>query len=295
MLAVGVRDIFHPEPSFTVTVAGYVIMRIAMVLQWLRAANEDNIHRATCLRYAIGIAVAQAGWVAWLFLPLSIQRPMMPLLMLFELLIPRYAERAEPTPWHPHHIAERYGLMTIIVLGEGILGTTNSIAALVQNDSPTLWFLEIFPLGLGAAALTFTLWWSYFKLDWGDMLERQRKNAPLFGYAHYVVFAALAAVGTGLELVADRRARCPLPCRRRASCFAVAGNWRGIGGCKRLLACRECFARIAFSSLSFPIYFAPVGDTSSLDSRGGGLFWGYIAMGIDAECDSACNVYMVVR
>ena len=41
-----------------------------------------------------------------------------------ELLGPVVAERKYAgTPWHPHHIAERYGLMVIITLGEGLLGT----------------------------------------------------------------------------------------------------------------------------------------------------------------------------
>ena len=35
--------------------------------------------------------------------------------------MPVWAERAGPTTWHPHHIAERYGLFTLIVLGESIL------------------------------------------------------------------------------------------------------------------------------------------------------------------------------
>jgi low temperature requirement protein LtrA len=32
-----------------------------------------------------------------------------------------WAERAAPTTWHPQHIAERYGLLTMIVVGESIL------------------------------------------------------------------------------------------------------------------------------------------------------------------------------
>ena len=41
-----------------------------------------------------------------------------------ELAVPLWAERAARTPWHPHHIAERYGLFTLIVLGESILAAT---------------------------------------------------------------------------------------------------------------------------------------------------------------------------
>ena len=46
------------------------------------------------------------------------------MLAALELPVPVWAERAAPTPWHPHHIAERYGLLTLIVLGESMLAAT---------------------------------------------------------------------------------------------------------------------------------------------------------------------------
>ena len=48
-------------------VTGYVIMRMAMVGLWLRAAVSDAAGRQTALRYAAGITVVQAGWLAWFF------------------------------------------------------------------------------------------------------------------------------------------------------------------------------------------------------------------------------------
>ena len=38
----------------TVMVAGYVVMRIALVGQWLRAAKQDPDRRSACLTYAVG-------------------------------------------------------------------------------------------------------------------------------------------------------------------------------------------------------------------------------------------------
>jgi low temperature requirement protein LtrA len=45
---------------------GYLVMRFALVVQWLRAGAEDPAGRRTALRYALGIAVAQAAWILWL-------------------------------------------------------------------------------------------------------------------------------------------------------------------------------------------------------------------------------------
>ena len=49
----------------------------------------------------------------------------------------------------------------------------------------------------------FALWWSYFKLPMGELLENNRGKAFIFGYIHYFVFASLASLGAGLGLLAD--------------------------------------------------------------------------------------------
>ena len=43
--------------------------------------------------------------------------------------MPVWAERVGTTPWHRHHIVERYGLMNIIVLGETLLAAVLAIRA----------------------------------------------------------------------------------------------------------------------------------------------------------------------
>jgi low temperature requirement protein LtrA len=55
-------------------------------------------------------------------------------LALIELAGPWIAEtRKGGTPWHAHHLAERYGLLAIIALGEGVIGTVASLAAVVEH------------------------------------------------------------------------------------------------------------------------------------------------------------------
>ena len=56
-------------------------------------------------------------------------------LVAFELAGPFLAERKAHTPWHPHHIAERYGLLVIITLGEVIIGTVAALNALVHGEA----------------------------------------------------------------------------------------------------------------------------------------------------------------
>jgi low temperature requirement protein LtrA len=55
--------------DFTVMVLGYVVMRVALIGQWLRAAREDPAGRPAAVRYATGVGVVQLCRLGWLALP----------------------------------------------------------------------------------------------------------------------------------------------------------------------------------------------------------------------------------
>ena len=196
------------ESHFGVVIVGYVIMRVGLVLQWLRAARNDPAHRSTCLRYALGITVVQLGWVA--FYPATkvpaLVVPLYVLLVLCELLVPGWAERTGVTTWHPHHIAERYGLFFIIVLGETILAST--LAVQEAFTGATEHRVAVAGVTLGGVLIVFSLWWLYFSREAAEVLERARRDATrvpyLFGFGHYAIYAAAAAVGAGLAARAEQ-------------------------------------------------------------------------------------------
>ena len=160
--------------------------------------DADPAHRTTARRYAFGIATLQLAWLALLFLPqLSI------LAFVFfaclELLVPMWAERAAPTPWHPHHIAERYGLLTLIVLGESILAAMIAVQSAVAGGER---FAALAPTIVGGLLVVCSMWWIYFDRPVHDLLTSFRK-AFVWGYGHYFVFASAAAVGAGLAANVD--------------------------------------------------------------------------------------------
>ncbi len=198
VFAVGVEGFFSGD--FRAAVLGYALMRLALVTQWLLAARDDALRRRTCLRYAVGILVLQLLWVLRLLIPQTWLWPSFVLLVGLELLVPVWAERAGGTPWHPHHIAERYGLMVIITLGECVLGAANAVANLWRTGG---WTADLALVGLGSMLLVLCVWWIYSLLPSGDLLHHHRERAFVWGYWHYVVFAAIAAMGAGLEVVAD--------------------------------------------------------------------------------------------
>lgn len=161
-LASGIPLVF--QGSFTVTVVGYVIMRVALVLQWLRAAAHDPARRATCLRYAGGIVVVQLAWVGYLWVAHeeALRLPVFALLAVAELAVPVWAERAGLTSWHPHHIAERYGLFFIIVLGETILSATVAVSSALADPGARAGVVVVVA---SSVLIVFSCWWLYFSRE----------------------------------------------------------------------------------------------------------------------------------
>jgi low temperature requirement protein LtrA len=92
ILAAGVPRIFADQ-DLTLSVAGYVVMRLAMVTQWLRAAScESGGARTMALRYAAGITLCQIAWVLMLLAPEGARSWVLPLGVLAELSVPALAE-----------------------------------------------------------------------------------------------------------------------------------------------------------------------------------------------------------
>ena len=58
-------------------------------------------------------------------------------------------------------------------------------------------------LAVSGLVLLFGAWWLYFLEPTGSGLEARRHLSFLFGYGHYGVFAALAALGAGLEVAVE--------------------------------------------------------------------------------------------
>ena len=210
--ALGLPSLFHSieeggHVDNRVLVIGYVIMRLAMVSQWLRAARQSPERRACCLAYAKWVTAAQAGWVVLAILNLSLLPTLVAIVVLnlIEFYGPWRAEHLADgagTPWHAHHIAERYALFAIIALGEGIVGTLAALSSAEEASGG----ITADVLGVGAAgiALTFGMWWTYFTVPSGDVLHAHRERGFVWGYGQMLVFGAIIATGAGLHVAAYR-------------------------------------------------------------------------------------------
>jgi low temperature requirement protein LtrA len=207
VLAIGLPPMFasiergqHLDNS--VMVLGYVIMRVALLSQWLRAAKQDSARRRACLTYAITISIAQIGWVALILARWSTAGALIlgAILVLVEFAGPVIAERKDGgTPWNADHIVERHSLFAIIALGEGVVGTVAALSAVVEQQG---WTLDAALVGIAGTGLTFAMWWIYYMAPAAEVLERHRDRAFVWGYGQVLIVTAIVATGAGLHVAA---------------------------------------------------------------------------------------------
>ncbi|MFJ4015571.1 low temperature requirement protein A [Microbacterium sp. NPDC090014] len=199
VLAAGIPAAFE-EGDFTVPVIGYIVMRVAMIAQWLRASRGAGDLKAAARRYAIGIAGVQVLWVLFLLIPSGpLQLVAFVIFALVEVSVPVFAEHRRQTPWHPHHITERYGLFTLIVLGESLLASANAIID-AKNELDS--FVPLISISVLTLVVTASLWWIYFWAPHHRAITTFGRSLR-YGYTHYLVFAAAAAFSAGIEVELD--------------------------------------------------------------------------------------------
>lgn len=198
VMAAGIPAVFQ-QHNFDVIIIGYVIMRLALVTQWIRVAKHDPERKVTAYRYAIGIVLVQLGWLIGNFSSIHMTTWLFLILVFFELAVPFYAEKHAATPWHPHHIVERYGLLTIIVLGESIIGSFAATQEAFSNR--VINYQEVF-LIIGGLLMMFAMWWVYF--DRSHHHHQRRGVQPfLWGYGHFFIFISIAVLGAALAAAVD--------------------------------------------------------------------------------------------
>jgi low temperature requirement protein LtrA len=201
VLAAGVPRAFE-EGDLRVITLGYAVLRTSLAALWLRAARSDPGRRRTALRFAVGVTVCQVGWAGMLFLPARVQPAAIAVLILAEVSVPVWAQSAGMTPWHPHHIAERYELFTLIVLGESIAAAAAAVRTAFDRSHDAG---ALYALATGGLLMVFAMWWLYFARPAHTLLATTHQahlKRFTWAYGHYLIFASAAAAGAGLAAYA---------------------------------------------------------------------------------------------
>ena len=189
--------------------AAYAVMRLVLVVQYFRVRHVARA-RELATRLGAGCAVAASLWLASAFVPAPARFWLWGLALAIDLGTPlTTTHHLVRVPHDAAHLPERYGLFSIILLGESV------VAIMRGMEHQEYWS----PLAASAAILSLTLifavWWWYFDgvNAVGERFIRTKRDAvrfQLWTYAHLPLYLAIAITGAGLEHVIATATHAPL-------------------------------------------------------------------------------------
>jgi low temperature requirement protein LtrA len=187
--------------------AAYAIMRLILVGEYLRASALPAARRLA-REYAAGYGLAAGLWLVSALTPLPVRFGLWGLAFAVDIgTAVATGRHATTLPPHAAHLPERFGLFTLILLGESIVAIVQGIQA--QAD----WTLAAATPAFAGIGLIFAMWWGYFEAASGaaDRHVRTRRDArwlDLWSYAHVPLYLGIAITGVGVEhIVASGGAR----------------------------------------------------------------------------------------
>jgi low temperature requirement protein LtrA len=171
--------------------AAYAGMRIVLVAQYLRARRVRET-RALTTRYATGFGVAAMVWLVSALLDAPARYWLWALALAIDFATPWLAvAHTRRFPPDSSHYPERFGLFTIILLGEFIAAVMRGI------ESQEEWSVPAASTAFAGMAFAFILRWWYFDVAGGA--DRRHGRFDLWQYAHLPMFLGIAVAGVGFE------------------------------------------------------------------------------------------------
>lgn len=192
VMAINVYDAFGSSGGGFA--AGYAMNRFILVVMYIRAGRHIERARPLTRVYATGFAIAASLWVVSIFVPPPFRFVLWGVAMVIDFVSPSLAGQInyELAP-SPHHLVERFALLTIIVFGESFLKVIGGLAGEEQSISDL--FLD-FP----SLIVAFSLWWIYF--------DHAAESTPRVSvirrwiYTHLPYQMGVTALGVGVYKVA---------------------------------------------------------------------------------------------
>ncbi len=187
-----------PAGSTVAFSAGYATARLVLLALYLRVYRHVAETRHLVGGYLVGFGIAASLWTASIFVPEPARFALWAVAFTIDLATPWFVRRQQAAvPLDVSHLPERFGLFTILVLGESLAAVMNGLRHLDWAIGPLL----AAAVGVGVAT---TLWWLYFDNAEGSVVRRRDTDTRTWRpttwiYTHLPLAAALAALGVALE------------------------------------------------------------------------------------------------
>jgi low temperature requirement protein LtrA len=190
-MAVAIGD-FSDEGLMRFALA-YAAVRLVLLLMYVRARRHVPEMRAALDFYLVGFGLGALCWIASAFVTGPAREVLWFAGLALEFGTPIVGWRVIATaPIDRHHLEERFGLFTIIVLGEAVI-------AVVIGTDVSDWAAPAILVAVAGFASVVALWWTYFDLN-GAVQPKRGWWAFVFAYGHVPLWIALTAFGAGVKL-----------------------------------------------------------------------------------------------
>ena len=176
----------------------YAVLRFILVAEYIRVGRLIPEARPLTHRYSIGFGIAAIIWLSSAFVPAPWRFILWGIALLIDFLTPFTAGDIHINfPVHPTHLPERFGLFTIIVIGEAIV----SIVFAISNVGLSIYTGLI---GLMGLVISFTIWWGYFEEAGGAEARVQERGDQiakyqLWLYSHFPLLLGIVGTAAGLR------------------------------------------------------------------------------------------------
>jgi low temperature requirement protein LtrA len=187
-----------PAESTIAFSAGYASARLVLLAMYARVYRHVAETRRLVGGYLVGFGLAAALWTASIFVPDQARFALWAVALTVDLATPWVMRRQQAAvPLDVSHLPERFGLFTILVLGESLAAVMAGLRHLDWASGPVL------TAAFGVALAT-TLWWMYFDNAEGSVVRRSEADRRTWRptawiYTHLPLAAALAALGVALD------------------------------------------------------------------------------------------------
>ena len=176
----------------------YAFVRSVLVVQYLRAGHYLPRARPVVVLFVAAFGAGAACWWVSLVLPPPLRYACWALGIAVEVVALLSAREVHARfPPHLTHLPDRFGLLTILVLGQVVTGVVRGLAA-------TAWGWGTAVTALLAAAAAVGMWWAYFdRLDRAAVAQLTTRGRTwiyqAWLYDHLPLTMSLAVVSVGIE------------------------------------------------------------------------------------------------
>jgi low temperature requirement protein LtrA len=179
------------------------IFRLLIVASYARVRWALPDARPFANRMIVAMSISTAIWFSSVFFDGNARFSIWVVAITIELgvaLLPSTREQTVKIPLKFGHLVERFGLFTIIVLGETVL-------AVVIGVSHAHWAASAAIFAAIGLTISFSFWWIYFEVVTGEPLKNLGGFRPfVWVYAHAPLVIAITALGVGIEIAVFTKA-----------------------------------------------------------------------------------------